>query len=619
MKQNTDYYKPKTQKVAIGNILLGGNNRLIVQSMTNTDTLDTEATIEQCIRIIEAGADMVRISVQGEAEAKNLQNIKSALLGRGFTTPISADVHYSPKVAELAAQFVEKVRINPGNYAENNTRIDFTAQEYQQALDKTAVKLMPLIAICKKNKTAIRIGVNHGSLSNRIMNKYGNTALGMVESALEFVQLFEDAGFYDLVISLKSSHVLTMVQSNRLLAARMKQRDKAYPIHLGVTEAGNGPIGRQKSIAGIATLLQDGIGDTLRVSLTEAPENEIPLAIQLRNAYPRTRNQSDADIDLSFFNPFEFHKRESAAIGNIGGKSLPVIITLAAHRNSCKVQQPILIGDELEADYLFLNSEKPIFFSSNSKYIQNFEAWEAIQPNCYPLLNRSEFLIHKLPVQQIAFVRIGITDLNTSDIIEKIQKSPSIVLVLSAESDSPIREWHNSFRILHQHKIKHPVILERKLAADKNDAFLLEISQAFAPLLIDGLGDGIWVRDNSCIHLETIKNLSYGILQACRLRLTTTDYIACPSCARTHFNIENRLNEIRKQTKQLKHLKLAIMGCVVNGLGEMADADYGYVGSGIGKVNIYKGKTLVHKNIAEEEATAVLIDLIKAEGDWKTE
>lgn len=617
MKQNTDYYQPKTQEVTIGNILLGGNNNLIVQSMTNTDTLDTEATVEQCIRIIEAGADLVRISVQGEAEAKNLQQIKTELLEKGFTTPISADVHYSPKVAELAAQFVEKVRINPGNYAENNTKSSFSTEEYQQALDKTAAKLMPLITICKKNNTAIRIGVNHGSLSNRIMNKYGNTALGMVESALEFVQLFEDAGFFDLVISLKSSHVLTMVQSNRLLAARMKQRDKAYPIHLGVTEAGNGPIGRQKSIAGIATLLQDGIGDTLRVSLTEAPENEIPLAIQLRNAYPRTRNQSNTD--LSFFNPFEFHKRESLAIGNIGGKNLPVIITLAAHRNSCKVQQPILIGDELVADYLFLNNEKPVFFSSNSNYIQNFEAWEAIQPNCYPLLNSSEFLIHNLAVEQMAFLRIGIKELNTPDIIEKIKKLPSIVLVLSAESDSPIIEWHNSFRILHQHKIKHPVILERKLAADKNDAFLLEISQAFAPLLIDGLGDGIWVRDNSYIHLETIKNLSYGILQACRLRLITTDYIACPSCARTHFNIENRLNEIRRQTKQLKHLKIAIMGCVVNGLGEMADADYGYVGSGIGKVNIYKGKTLVHKNIAEEEATSVLIDLIKAEGDWKTD
>lgn len=614
-----DYFSSKrlkTREVKIGTLVFGGNNPIIVQSMCNTNTLDTQATVEQCIRIIEAGGELVRLTVQGVSEAENLKNIKAELVTKGYNTPLAADVHFNPKVAEIAAQYVEKVRINPGNYTEKNTKEDYSEEEYQQALNRVFEKLQPLIKICKEHKTAIRIGVNHGSLSNRIMSKYGNTAEGMVESALEFVKLFESAEFYDLIISLKSSNVLTMVHANRLLAARMQEKEHVYPIHLGITEAGNGLEGRQKSIAGMATLLNDGIGDTLRVSLTEAPENEIPVALALRESFVQEAFDPKFESEKPWFNPFSFSKRLSSSIQTIGGKNPAVVVMTAAKRNCCKVRKPSQIIDLPSADFFYLASDKPIFLLSDKKYIQDFSVWENEHINCYPLVNAKEILENKFASDQMIFVQLSLDDLLSTKCLSVLEKHSNAILVLTAKTEHPIAEWRKVFYILYQAEINSPVLLHRMFNLNQNEAFLLETTKVYSALLLDGFGDGIWLQDEGNIHLETLKQISFGILQSCRLRLTQTDYIACPSCGRTLFNIEERLEEIRKKTKHLKHLKIAIMGCIVNGLGEMADADYGYVGSGKGKVNLYKGNTLMRKSIAEKEATDVLVALIKSEGDW---
>lgn len=610
------YKRLKTREVNVGNLVFGAENDIVVQSMCNTNTLDTQATVEQCIRIIEAGGDLVRLTVQGISEAKNLKNIKAELISRGYTTPLAADVHFNPKVAEVAAQYVEKVRINPGNYAEKNAKENYSAEEYQEALKRVAEKLQPLISICKKYKTAIRIGVNHGSLSNRIMSKYGNTAEGMVASALEFVKFFENAQLYDLIISLKSSNVLTMVHANRLLAAQMQENNKIYPIHLGVTEAGNGIEGRQKSIAGMGTLLNDGIGDTLRVSLTEAPENEIPVAIALRESFKAISPGANFESRKSWFNAFTFHKRNSTVVLNIGAKNVPVVIASAAQRNCCKVRKPIDDTLAPPVDFFYLGKDRPIFLPSDKKYIQDFSVWENEHSNCYPLLNGKELIENSFASDRVIFVSIELDDLSSAKCIEELKNHPSALLVLSAKTEDAIAEWRKAFYYLHKAQINNPALLHRKFNLIRNEAFLLESTKIYSALLLDGLGDGIWLQDMGNIHLETLTTVSFGVLQSCRVRLTQTDYIACPSCGRTLFKIEERLGEIREKTNHLKHLKIAIMGCIVNGLGEMADADYGYVGSGKGNVNLYKGKTLMHKDIDEKEASDVLVSLIKAEGDW---
>lgn len=622
LRYTTDYFaytRLKTRELKIGSLTLGGNQRIAVQSMTNTNTLNSKATVEQCIRIIEAGGELVRITVQSIAEAEKLESIKSKLRAKGYETPLVADVHFNPKIAEIAAQFVEKIRINPGNYAGKNSKREFTEDEYQQALNETSDKLQSLIAVCKKYKTVIRIGVNHGSLSNRIMSRYGNTAEGMVESALEFVKIFEEAEFYDLIISLKSSHVLTMMHANRLLAARMLQNGMVYPVHLGVTEAGNGMEGRQKSIAGIATLLNDGIGDTIRVSLTEAPENEIPVALDLRAIFSTKENSPDSEAKLPWFNAFAYHKRSSFPVLNIGGKNPAVVIMAIAQRNSCKVQKPIQETPLPSADVFYIGSDKPVFLPTQNQYIQDYQVWENRYPNCYPLLDRNNLFENKLKQEQVVFVKLSAEDLNSVPCIQVLRNRPSAILVLSAQTEFPIAEWRKAFYVLHQANLQHPVILHRNFNLNNNDSLLLGSTNVYSSLLLDGFADGIWMEDSGCVHLETIAQLSFGILQACRLRLTQTEYIACPSCGRTLFNIEERLEEVRKKTRHLKHLKIAVMGCVVNGLGEMADADYGYVGSGKGKVNLYKGKELKRKNISETDASESLLDLIKNEGDWNEE
>jgi len=612
------YERLKSREVHIGNLVLGGDHPIVIQSMTNTNSLDTKETVEQAIRILKAGGELIRITAQGVSEAKNLKNIKAELVAKGYNTPLSADIHFNPKLAEIAAQYIDKVRINPGNYAEENTKAEYSDIEYKKAINRITEKLKPLISICKKHQTAIRIGVNHGSLSNRILSRYGNTVLGMVESALEFVKIFEEAQFYDLIISLKSSHVLTMVHANRLLASRMLKNKKIYPIHLGVTEAGNGLEGRQKSIAGIATLLNEGIGDTIRVSLTEAPENEIPMAISLRdNIRNRKGNKSSKSNQKVWFDPYSYTKRDSKTIRNIGGKNLPIVIGAATQTYSRKVQGQFKGEKPPAYDYLYIGKETPLFLPDDNLYIQDYSVWKNEYSNCFPLLNAIDLQTNKIQPEQIAFVRLTDEELESQNIQETLKKIPLAVLVLTAISENPISEWREAFYVLHKEQINIPVILYRKFDLDQMETLLLAATKDYSALLIDGFGDGIWLEDNGAIPLFNIRQISFGILQSCRLRLTQTDYIVCPSCGRTLFNIEERLEEIRAKTKHLKHLKIAVMGCVVNGLGEMADADYGYVGSGIGKVNLYKGKELKQKNLPEKTASDSLIALIKTEGDWK--
>lgn len=610
------YKRILSREIDFGQFKLGGNNPVVIQSMTNTNTLDTAETVSQCIKIIEAGGQLIRITAKTIAEAENIRNIKAELIKRGCLTPVSVDVHFDPKIAEIAAQYVEKVRINPGNYGLNNRKSTFTEREYQQELQAAAIRLKPLIEICKKHNTKIRIGVNHGSLSKRIVSRYGNSPLGMAESALEFIELFEKEHFFDLVISLKSSNVLTMVHANRILAAKMIQNKKIYPFHLGVTEAGNGIDGRLKSFAGIYTLLIDGIGDTIRVSLTESPENEIFPANQIRDSINSLQVFKSTITNKLWINPFEYKRRTSIEIINLGGNNPPVVITDAYKRANCKSQKPFKTNFSISPDWYYLGEEKPVFLPNEKLYIQDYSVWDiSAHQNVYPILSIQEYKNFK-KTEGVFFLKLKTKDLEHREILNNLKQINTAVLVLTTDEKNMVFDWRKAFYLLHKHNIELPVILHQKFISNQNDDLLFEASKSFSPLLLDGFGDGIWIEPKHNFHLETLKQLSFGILQSCRLSQTETEYIACPSCGRTLFNIEEKLDEIKSKTNHLKHLKIAVMGCVVNGLGEMADADYGYIGAGKSKVNLYKGKRLFSKNIHENKAADALIDLIKAEGDW---
>ncbi|MFH1000291.1 MAG: (E)-4-hydroxy-3-methylbut-2-enyl-diphosphate synthase [Bacteroidota bacterium] len=610
------YKRILSREIDFGQFKLGGNNPVVIQSMTNTNTLDTAETVSQCIKIIEAGGQLIRITAKTIAEAENIRNIKAELIKRGYLTPVSVDVHFDPKIAEIAAQYVEKVRINPGNYGLNNRKSTFTEREYQQELQAAAIRLKPLIEICKKHITKIRIGVNHGSLSKRIVSRYGNSPLGMAESALEFTELFEKEHFFDLVISLKSSNVLTMVHANRILAAKMIQNKKIYPFHLGVTEAGNGIDGRLKSFAGIYTLLIDGIGDTIRVSLTESPENEIFPANQIRDSIRSLQVFKSTITNKLWINPFEYKRRTSIEIINLGGNNPPVVITDAYKRANCKSQKPFKTNFSISPDWYYLGEEKPVFLPNEKLYIQDYSVWDiSANQNVYPILSIQEYKNFK-KTEGVFFLKLKTKDLEHREILNNLKQINTAVLVLTTDEKNMVFDWRKAFYLLHKNNIELPVILHQKFISNQNDDLLFEASKSFSPLLLDGFGDGIWIETKHNFHLETLKQISFGILQSCRLRQTETEYIACPSCGRTLFNIEEKLDEIKRKTNHLKHLKIAVMGCFVNGLGEMADADYGYIGAGKSKVNLYKGKRLFSKNIHENKAADALIDLIKAEGDW---
>ena len=565
------YKRIVTREVNIGGVPLGGNHPIRIQSMTNTDTLNTEATIAQCIRMIEAGCEYVRITAPGIKEAENLNYIRKGLREKGFLTPLIADIHFNPKAAELAAQYVEKVRINPGNYTDRNSgKFEFTESEYQTGIEKIRDRLSPLIKICKNYGTAIRIGSNHGSLSERIVSRYGDTPMGMAVAAMEFISICEDFDFHELVISMKASNPRVMIEATRMIVALMNANGECYPLHLGVTEAGDAAEGRIKSAAGICSLLEDGVGDTIRVSLTEDPEKEVPVALLITERYNKRENTDERDKVILKIDPFTYRKRKSRASGIIGGQNLPVVISSLPEKDNALFKPDIVLNDNPK-------SQHPSF---------------------------NPFIILTQP------------ELPSADLITQIISDPKSVLVAQSMDDTAPMWYRSVFNELNNFNLDVPVILKRCYTTSNPEEFVVQSATDMGTLFADGMGDGIWLEaDNPFIKTKVVET-AFSILQATRSRVSQTEFISCPSCGRTQYNIQEALAKVKAATRHIKGLKIAVMGCVVNGPGEMADADYGYVGAGKGKVSLYRGKELVIRNMNQDEAVNALIDLIRTDGKW---
>ena len=626
------YSRYRTREVMVGDLGIGGENPIRIQSMTTTDTMDTLATVEQSIRIINAGGELVRITAPSINEAKNLENIKNELRSRGFKTPLVADIHFTPNAAETAARIVEKVRVNPGNYADKKSFrvINYTDELYEKELERIRNKFTPLVKICKEYGTAMRVGTNHGSLSDRIMSRYGDTPLGMVESALEFVRICEENNFFSIVLSMKSSNPQVMVQAYRLLINKMEEEGMNYPLHLGVTEAGDGEDGRIKSSVGIGTLLEDGIGDTVRVSLTEEPELEIPVCISLVNRYSkRPKHKTVLTPALNNpIDPFHYKKRHITDVGIKSGHFVPLVIA-SFDKKEVNVESFDDIGyhysseldkwniDDIAADFIYLGKgDIDIELPGTLKKIFDYEFWKDFKGkhDTYPLLDVMEFIESTERSDKINFIELKLSDLNKT-IIEKLQSENNIIIVLSAETEIAMAEMRRAFIELMNNDIKFPVIIKREYESITPDEFTVYAATDAGGLLVDGLGDGIWLSSEN-IDTKQINTNSFGILQATRVRISKTEYISCPSCGRTLFDLQETTARIRSVTNHLKGLKIAIMGCIVNGPGEMADADYGYVGSGPGKITLYKEKDVIKRNVDTETAVDELIGLIKEHGDW---
>jgi (E)-4-hydroxy-3-methylbut-2-enyl-diphosphate synthase len=631
----TAYSRFLTREVKAGNLGIGGHNPIRLQSMTTTDTMDTHATVEQSIRMIEAGCELVRITAPSMNEAKNLENIKRELRVRGYNTPLCADIHYTPNAAELAARIVEKVRVNPGNYADKKKfeQIDYTDSAYEAELERIRQRFTPLVKICKEHGTAMRIGTNHGSLSDRILSRYGDTPLGMVESALEFLRICEDNNYYDIIISMKASNTQVMVQAYRLLVQKMIETNRNYPLHLGVTEAGEGEDGRIKSAVGIGTLLEDGLGDTIRVSLTEEPEFEIPVAKILADRYKNrtiaSANQSSAEIDLPY-NPYEYEKRHSHEVLNVGGKNVPrVIADFSAKEKitpaaffACGYNYSVQLDkwnlSDLAADFVYAGDNVIDFeLPGTLGIIYNSEIWKKQnQPQAYPLFCTDEYFSSEKKSNKLNFVAFDHATLNSSLIPRLSSLDSSVVLVFDTFSENAMTDLRSMFVTLEQHNCKAPVIIKRNYKDLNEESFQLFSSTDVGGLLLDGFGDGTWIKQQNCVAPKVCNSTAFGILQAARTRISKTEYISCPSCGRTLFDLQETTAKIRAVTDHLKGIKIGIMGCIVNGPGEMADADYGYVGTGPGKISLYKGKEVIKKNVPAETAVEELINLIRENGDW---
>ncbi|RKY99882.1 MAG: 4-hydroxy-3-methylbut-2-en-1-yl diphosphate synthase [Ignavibacteriae bacterium] len=644
----TEYSRYKTREVFIGKVPLGGNNPIRIQSMTTTDTMDTVATVEQTIKMVDAGCEYVRITAPSINEAKNLENIKNELRKRECNVPLIADIHFTPNAAEIAAQIVEKVRVNPGNYADKKkiNQQEYTSEEYNAELRRIREKFTPLVNICKEYGTAMRIGTNHGSLSDRIMNRYGDTPLGMVESALEFVRICEGLNYYNIILSMKASNTQVMVQAYRLLVNRMINEGMNYPLHLGVTEAGGGEDGRIKSALGIGTLLEDGLGDTIRVSLTEDPEYEAPVAISLVNRYTnRKGHKTITPVDENPIDPFTYSIRKSFELPDIGGSNHPIVTADLSSNKDISYDDLKDIGytydavkdnwnvSDIAADFIFTGNNNLSFpIPSGLMQICNYQHWLSLceDKNSYPLLNSTDYLTVNKLSEVLNFLKIHFDEL-TEELIEKLKNENNTVLIIETKSHHGMAEQRRLVFALMSKKIENSVIIKRDYKNISLDEMRLFSSTDLGALLIDGMGDGVWITVNQILtdkkenEKTTFVNESkpkfinrtlFGILQAARVRISKTDYIACPSCGRTLFALQETTEMIRKRTSHLKGLKIAIMGCIVNGPGEMADADYGYVGSGIDKISLYRGKEVVRKNIPSSKAVNLLIKLIKDDGNW---
>lgn len=633
----TRYERMLTREVNIGDLRLGGSHPIRVQSMTTTDTMNTLATVEQSIRMIEAGCEYVRITAPSINEAKNLESIKSELRKRGYNAPLIADIHFTPNAAEHAARIVEKVRVNPGNYADRKKFeiLDFSDDAYNAELERIRKRFIPLVKICKEYGTAMRIGTNHGSLSDRIMSRYGDTPLGMVESALEFVRICEDERYHEIVLSMKSSNPQVMVQAYRLLIVKMKEEGMNYPLHLGVTEAGEGEDGRIKSATGIGALLEDGIGDTIRVSLTEEPEFEIPVAKALVERYNNRKGHKPiADVGSSIwdlgFTPFEYNRRKSNEVLNFGGHNVPRVI--ADFSNSQKITPASFFpvgynySSKLDkwnltdqaCDYIFTGDNKIDFeIPGTLSLIYNFGTWKTLlnKTRCYPLFRGEEYFKTTEKSDELNFVLVDIDLLVQGPGFRTQDLDKTVVLIFETNNEHGMAELRRMFFELMTTNCKIPVIIRRDYPGISETDFQLHASTDCGALLLDGLGDGIFLSANN-INPKTINSTAFGILQAARTRISKTEYISCPSCGRTLFDLQETTARVRERTDHLKGIKIGIMGCIVNGPGEMADADYGYVGVGPGKITLYKGKEVVQRAINSDKAVDALIDLIKQHGDW---
>jgi (E)-4-hydroxy-3-methylbut-2-enyl-diphosphate synthase len=642
------YSRFLTREVAVGNIPMGGFNPIRIQSMTTTDTMDTKGTVEQTIRMVNAGCEYVRITAPSVKEAENLQHIKKELRLRGYDVPLVADIHFTPNAAETAARIVEKVRVNPGNYADKKRfeNIEYTHLAYQAELERIYKKFTPLVKICKEYGTAMRIGTNHGSLSDRIMSQYGDTPRGMVESAMEFIRMCEDQHYYNLVISMKASNTQVMVQAYRLLVDTMTREGMNYPLHLGVTEAGEGEDGRIKSAVGIGTLLEDGLGDTIRVSLTEDPEFEAPVAKALADRYDRRKlMQEEAAIhhvaemehilvkDLPY-SPFEYNRRQTLSVQHIGGHGHPVVMLDVTDQNLKDPYFLSVAGYKYDAgldkynmadqacDLVYLGDALPSFsFPGNLKQIYNYHTWLGLKDktNCHPLINLSDYTTDLVADPFLNIFRLELNEYNSVVLAKQMEDVKTLpadaVLLLESTAVNGMTAQRAFFIALLNAGIKIPVIIKRSYPELAADDLMLYAATDFGALLTDGFGDGVWI-DAPKVALPVINATSFNILQATRTRISKAEYISCPSCGRTLFDLQETTQLIRSRTDHLKGIKIGIMGCIVNGPGEMADADYGYVGTGPGKITLYRGREVVKKNVNTARALDDLIDLIKEDGNW---
>jgi (E)-4-hydroxy-3-methylbut-2-enyl-diphosphate synthase len=624
----TKYERRKTIEVNIGNVPLGDDNPIRIQSMTTVDTMDTDGSVAQSIRMVKSGSEYVRITAPSLKEAKNLEEIRTQLHTEGYKVPLVADIHFTPNAAELAATIVEKVRINPGNYADKKKfeNIEYTDETYLLELKRIKEKFVPLVRICKKNNTAMRIGTNHGSLSDRIMSRFGDTPLGMVESALEFLRICEAEEYFDIVISMKASNTRIMVQAYRLLVHKLEEEGlKAYPLHLGVTEAGEGEDGRIKSAVGIGALLEDGLGDTVRVSLTEDPEYEAPVAKALIDRYSNRASHADiSPLTRIPIDPFTYHRRETKEVLNIGGQNVPRVIANFSDVVIRDYKDLQSIGhfylpepdkwrmNDNGADFIYSgNSPIPFMLPNGLQEIMDWEVWNQLEDksNIWPLVTFSD--IDNLDVSQTFFLKINSANL---DGLSTIKYFKNCILFIETENVHAMAEMRRFIFELLLQGIDLPLVINRKEEQTDMSNFQLAAATDIGALLIDGLGDGVMLYGHGDKKVEN--DTAFGILQAARTRMTKTEYISCPSCGRTLFDLQETTALIRKRTDHLKGIRIGIMGCIVNGPGEMADADYGYVGSGKGKITLYRGQEVVKKSVKSQHAVDELIQIIKDDGNW---
>ncbi|WP_314663040.1 4-hydroxy-3-methylbut-2-en-1-yl diphosphate synthase [Prevotella aurantiaca] len=624
-----NYERRKSSVTHIGALDMGGENPVRIQSMTTTNTNDTEASVAQAKRIIAAGGELVRLTTQGKREAENLKHINAQLRTEGIMTPLCADVHFNANVADVAAVYAEKVRINPGNYVDPGRTfkiLEYTDEEYAKELKKIEERLTPFINICKENHTAVRIGVNHGSLSDRIMSHYGDTPEGIVESCMEFLRIFKKQDFNDIVISIKASNTVVMVRSVRLLVSEMEKEGMNYPIHLGVTEAGEGEDGRIKSAVGIGALLNDGIGDTIRVSLSEEPECEIPVAKYLAR-YIRQK-KGHIIIPAETFKGFDYlrpERRKTKAVENIGGENVPIVI---ATRNT--KEENVDVASTLPTpDYIYVNDTLPVKLKSGQKYILDYNAYielaakgELPSENIFPIFPTPAIPFIGTVKSKVKFLVLKYGT-PSEEFLACLKYHPEVVVVCVSSHQNKLAEQR---ALVHQMMIaglENPVVFaqmyqfsveESKENANEPSAkeqFQLSAAADMGALMIDGLTDGLWLMNHGNISQDDVEQTAFGILQAGRLRMVKTEYISCPGCGRTLYDLRTTIARIKEATKGMTGLKIGIMGCIVNGPGEMADADYGYVGAGLKKVSLYRKKVCVEKNIPEEDAVEHLLALIK--------